>query len=201
MRIFCLGDSLTEGDYGVFGKSGIANVKTENYPNFLKKLTNCEVFNFGKCGLNATQYLSFVNEGGIDQTNPDIIIIMLGSNGGMSVEPESQGYFDYIEIINYCKKEFQKAKIVLCTPPHSTENDYYSNCGYMDRIISAQKAVRQIADSLKLPVIDVFNYKEFCEENVPKYQSADGLHFNELGYKTLAEFIFSNIKAFFPKKF
>ncbi len=34
MRICCLGDSLTEGDYGVFGKRGIANVHAENYPFF-----------------------------------------------------------------------------------------------------------------------------------------------------------------------
>ena len=27
--ICCLGDSLTEGDYGIFGKSGIANVQPE----------------------------------------------------------------------------------------------------------------------------------------------------------------------------
>ena len=35
--ICCLGDSLTEGDYGIFGKSGIANVKTDNYPCFWRK--------------------------------------------------------------------------------------------------------------------------------------------------------------------
>ena len=48
--ICCLGDSLTEGDYGIFGKSGIANVQPENYPYFLSKITGWEVRNFGKCG-------------------------------------------------------------------------------------------------------------------------------------------------------
>ena len=201
MKVFCLGDSLTEGDYGVFGKSGIANVKSENYSYFLQKLSGCEVFNFGKCGFNATSYLNFINNGGINETDPDIIVIMLGTNGGMAVEPKSQGYFDYIEIINYCKNEFPKADIVLCTPPHATENDYYSNCGYMSNIISAEKAVRQIAEDLKLPLIDVFGFEEFCEENTSKYQSADGLHFNEAGYKTLAEFIFQNLKTLFPERF
>ena len=201
MKVFCLGDSLTEGDYGVFGKSGIANVKSENYPYFLQKLSGCEVFNFGKCGFNATSYLNFINNGGINETDPDIIVIMLGTNGGMSVEPESQGYFDYIEIIGYCKKEFPKSDIVLCTPPHATENSYYSNCGYMPNIISADKSVRKVAKEQKLPLIDVFGFGEFCEENVPKYQSADGLHFNELGYKTLAEFIFQNLKTLFPERF
>ena len=49
MKICCLGDSLTEGDYGVKGKSGIANVKKENYPYFLAQSTGWEVKNFGFC--------------------------------------------------------------------------------------------------------------------------------------------------------
>ena len=71
----------------------------------------------------------------------------------------------------------------------------------MSNIISAEKAVRQIAEDLKLPLIDVFGFEEFCEENTSKYQSADGLHFNEAGYKTLAEFIFQNLKTIFPERF
>ena len=39
MKIACIGDSLTEGDYGVSGKVGIANVHKENYPSFLAKMT------------------------------------------------------------------------------------------------------------------------------------------------------------------
>lgn len=46
--ICCIGDSLTEGDYGISGCTGIPNVKTENYPYFLEKEVNCTVINYGR---------------------------------------------------------------------------------------------------------------------------------------------------------
>ena len=30
--ICCIGDSLTEGDYGMYGVTGVANVHEKNYP-------------------------------------------------------------------------------------------------------------------------------------------------------------------------
>lgn len=38
MKIVCLGDSLTEGDYGT-DTAGIGDVRAENYPYFLAKIT------------------------------------------------------------------------------------------------------------------------------------------------------------------
>ena len=48
--IICIGDSLTEGDYGIKGKSGIVNVQPKGYPYFLEKMLDCEARNYGKCG-------------------------------------------------------------------------------------------------------------------------------------------------------
>lgn len=66
MVISCIGDSLTEGDYGVFGKRGIANVHKENYPYFLALLTGAEVHNFGKCGFTSTDYRKYYEKGNVD---------------------------------------------------------------------------------------------------------------------------------------
>ncbi len=201
-RIFCLGDSLTEGDYGIPGKRGIANVHSENYPHFLSKLTGAEVFNFGKCGYNATSFLNFINEGGIDKSGADLIILMLGSNGGMDIDAKTPGCDDYEAIIETVQAREPWAKIVLCTPPKATENPDYSNCGYMPgNIIPAQKAVRAIAEKRKLPLIDLFNSESFCEATVAKYQSNDGLHFNREGYIRLAEIICENLKELCPDIF
>ena len=41
--VCCLGDSLAEGEYGISGKSGIANVQPEGYPYFLEKITGFSV--------------------------------------------------------------------------------------------------------------------------------------------------------------
>ena len=194
MIISCIGDSLTEGDYGVFGKSGIANVHSENYPFFLSKLTGAEVRNFGKCGYTSTSMLKYYNDGNVDVKDSDIILIMLGTNGGLDPENQVQGNRDYLEIINKCKNDAPSAKIVLCTPPHVTENPQMSNCGYIQRVNNAVRWTRNTAEKLGLSLVDTANCKELCAENEMKYQPNDGLHFSKEGYEVLAKYIFEKLK-------
>ncbi len=166
-----------------------------------EKISGHDVYNFGKCGFNSTTYLDFVNLGGVSEKGADIIIIMLGTNGGIDISEQNKGYKDYLSILNHFEKTEPQDKIVLCTPPHATENPEYSNCGYMGQIKDASVAVKQIAREKALPLIDVFGYAEICEENVPKYQANDGLHFVEEGYKLLAEFIYGELKKLFSDIF
>ena len=194
MIISCIGDSLTEGDYGVYGKRGIANVHSENYPFFLSKLSGAEVRNFGKCGYTSTSILKYYNDGNIDVKGSDIILIMLGTNGGLDPDKDVQGNSDYLEIINKCKTDAPNAKIVLCTPPHATENSSMSNCGYAQRVNNAVAWTRKTAQKLGLYLVDVADCKEFCAENESKYQPNDGLHFSKKGYEVLAKYIFDALK-------
>ncbi len=194
MIISCIGDSLTEGDYGVYGKSGIANVHSENYPFFLSKLSGAEVRNFGKCGYTSTSILKYYNDGNIDVKGSDIILIMLGTNGGLDPDKDVQGNAEYLEIINKCKTDAPDAKIVLCTPPHATENPSMSNCGYAQRVNNAVAWTRKTAQKLGLYLVDVADCKEFCAENESKYQPNDGLHFSKEGYEVLAKYIFDALK-------
>ena len=194
MRICCIGDSLTEGDYGVFGKRGIANVHNENYPYFLEKSLGCEVLNYGKCGYTSTSYLKHYMDGKADVFGADIILIMLGSNGGLDPEKEIQGNDDYKKLISLLKADAPQAKIVLITPPHVTENPEFSNCGYIDRVLNARAYVKILAEKYNLPLIDLGSFDEFNKETEEIYQSNDGLHFNEKGYKVMADFIEKELK-------
>lgn len=191
MKIVCLGDSLTEGDYGVLGKSGIANVQTENYPYFLAKSTGAEVVNYGKCGFTSTSYLEFYKSGAVDVTGADIIIIMLGTNGGQKpdLDCDVPGNADYKEIVELCKKDAPNAKIVLCTPPHATENPEMSNCGYAGQVKEAVEFVRMFADKYGYDMIDVANCPDFTSESEQVMQPNDGLHFGKDGYQALAAYI------------
>lgn len=197
MKIVCIGDSLTQGDYGVFGKSGIANVQEKNYPYFLQKLTSAEVKNYGKCGLNSTSYLDYYKNNDVDVKGADYIIIMLGSNGGLDPENYTQANEDYNEIVTLCKEAEPKAQIVLCTPPHATINPQMSNCGYRKNVESAVGFVRKYAEKNNLPVIELANCKDFTDETENIMQPNDGLHFSEIGYKTMAEFIYKSLKELF----
>ena len=201
MVICCLGDSLTEGDYGIFGKTGMGNVQEKNYPYFLAKSTGATVKNYGKCGYRTIHYLDYYNEGNIDVTDADIIVLMIGTNGGHSKEGNSDNDKAYITLVEKLRAAAPKAKLAVCTPPHVTENEFYSNCGYAGQVADAVYAVREAAKKLSLPLIDVAAFPVFCAESEELFQSNDGLHFNELGYRVLAAFIEANLKKLFPNIF
>ena len=187
--ICCLGDSLTEGDYGIFGKSGIANVKPENYPLFLQNITGKKVKNYGKCGYNATSYLQFYLDGNVDLSDAETVIIMLGTNGGLDPALETQGNRDFRELLRLCRQDAPRAKIYLCTPPHVTEDPAYSNCGYAPQVEKAVAFVRDLAEETGTALIETALCPEFTADNEAVMQPNDGLHFGRTGYETLAKFI------------
>ena len=194
--ICCIGDSLTEGDYGILGKSGIANVKEKNYPYFLSKLVEHRVLNYGRSGYRSINILPLVEDGTFDVSCAKIIIIMLGTNGGQTPNGDSENDLAYKQIVNICQKNSDGAKIFLCTPPHVTTDPSKSNCGYYPNVKNAYDFVLGYAKECGLEVIDLFNDSHFRDDNENIMQPNDGLHFSEIGYKTLAEIIYVHIKKY-----
>ena len=191
--ICCLGDSLTEGDYGIFGMSGTANIQPESYPYFLEKITGCEVQNFGKSGYTATSYLAHYKAGNVDLSGADKVIIMLGTNGGLDPVHEVQGNADFRELVALCRRDAPEATIYLCTPPHVTVNPLWSNCGYRPQVEKAVAFVRGLAEELDLPVIETALCPDFTDENEGIMQPNDGLHFGRVGYEVLAKFVANSL--------
>ena len=194
--ICCIGDSLTEGDYGVFGMAGIANVKEKNYPYFLKEFTGCEVKNFGYCGYQSINILDLFKSGNIDVFGSDIIIIMLGTNGGQTPEGNSENDKAYYEILRLCKEQSPNAKIFICTPPHVTTDPKKSGYGCFDKVINANQFVKKTAKEKNLSLIDVFGDNRITSESENVMQPNDGVHFSEVGYYTLATIIYEIIKDY-----
>ncbi len=197
MTIVCLGDSLTEGDYGVPGKRGIANVQKENYPYFLGKYLQAEVRNFGKCGYRSSRYLQYYREGNVDLSHADVIVIMLGTNGGQSKTEETPDNLGYRSLIKACQADAPKAAIVLCTPPHTTSDPAYSNFGYAEQVAEAARFVRKVAKEMDIPWIDVAKCPYFTAETEHIMQPNDGLHFGKEGYQMLAKYIGDGLKTMF----
>ena len=192
--IICIGDSLTEGDYGIKGKSGIVNVQPKGYPYFLEKMLDCEARNYGKCGFGPVSYLKFYKEGTVNMCGADAVVVMIGTNGNLDLDLECQGNKDYHELITLLKKDAPHAKLIICTPPHVTTNPEYSNCGYEERV---DKAVRFIRDYVKREehiLLDLAASDAFRADNEHIMQPNDGLHFGEVGYETLAGIIAQELK-------
>lgn len=194
MVIACIGDSLTEGDYGIFGKTGIANVHEEGYPYFLERLMNCEVRNFGKCGYRSSGMLRYYDEGHVDVKGADIVLIMLGTNGGQSGEGDSEENRAYAELVQRVCADAPEAKIYLLTPPWATDDPYWSNCGYLPQVLEAQAFVRRFASEEGLPLIDIAKDPRLQKGFENWFQNNDGLHCTELGYQKIAERVWLNIR-------
>lgn len=194
MKIVCLGDSLTEGDHGIFGKRGIANVRPENYPYFLSRILNAETVNYGKCGYRSSGFLKFYKDGNVDLSGADAVIIMLGTNGGHSASEDTEENESYRELVELCKRDAPNATVVLCTPPHVTEDPKYSNCGYAAQVAEAVGFVRAFAAEKGMALIDLASCPLFTAETESVMQPNDGLHFGKEGYKTLAGVIAEELK-------
>lgn len=194
MRIYCLGDSLTEGDYGVYGKRGIANVQPKNYPNFLAELCGASVVNCGKCGYRTTDYIKYYESGNVQPQDADIIIIMLGTNGGLDPEQETPENLAYKQLLDRCRQDAPKACIYLCTLPHASEDP---NKPHFEKAPAVKKGVafvKLLAKEYNLDVIELALCPEFTAENEHIMQPNDGLHYGETGYQVMAKFIFDAIK-------
>lgn len=193
--IACIGDSLTEGDYG--GQPGVANVHKENYPLFLAEYLNCTTHNFGKCGYTAETMLAYCKAGSVKLDGADLIVIMLGTNAGL---PEKQ-QTAYRELLTWVQTTAPGVPVVLCVPPYATTTEGKVNYGYAPNVESAAAVVPALAAEFGLPVIDVYAESGFGPVNEDVNQPGDGLHFRTLGYARLAVFIGDKLRGMYPDMF
>lgn len=188
-KALCIGDSLTEGDYGS-NPQGTANVKSENYPYFLSKITGWQTVNKGFCGINTTNFwLNKVKN--IDFTGIDIIFILLGTNGGLTdtlssdvVGSDYNNYANthtgsYCKIIEYIKEQKPTAQICLINIPQV-------GIVSKEQLVTTNKVITQIANKYTLPLVDIYNCSKMNFDNGTIYRPIDDLHFGKLGYLTLA---------------
>ena len=187
MKIICMGDSLTKGDYGIPGKSGIANVQPESYPYFLAKHTGWTVVNAGHCGYRATNYRNYLQSGAVSVQDADAIVILLGTNGGNDPDRDTPDNDAYRDILRWCHAHAPAATVFLGTPPHATRNPAMSNCGYADQAEAGARFVRRVAQETGDVLIDLAKCPTFCAENEAVMQPNDGLHFSAVGYELLAQ--------------
>ena len=201
-RIICIGDSLTEGDYGS-EPEGTANVKPQSYPYFLQKYlgTNTNVINAGKCGFTAVVYWERTLKT-LDVENADVIVIMLGTNGEMtdSIEADTRSsnyetYADteagrYCSIIEYLMEKNSKTTICICTCPYVDDMRRPRNA---KNVAMANQVIPKIAARYHLPLFDVNGEMGVNDFNTKIMQPIDGLHGGILFYNRLANYIGSKI--------
>lgn len=192
-EIVCIGDSLTEGDYGT-ATAGVSSIHYENYPYYLEGLLRCRVVNQGQCGLDAGQYLNFFDTEGIDVSGADIVLVMLGTNRGLTLlGPENKDA--YQTLIRRLKEQMKSGStLLLVTPPHATEDPSKVNDGYAPAVENARTEVLALAAANGLPVIDAYAESPIQAAREDVYQPVDGLHMGREGYEAFAGYIAQKIQ-------
>lgn len=194
-KLVCIGDSLTEGDYGEI--RGVGCVQPENYPFFLSRMLGCETVNYGKCGYTTAQILAMYERGEIDLTGADGVILTLGTNAGLTLDGDAL-LTAYRKLIGYCVEQCGKEKVILCTPPHATELPGKLNSGYFAGARNAAELVPGLAEEFGTGLIDLYHAPELGEAHEEEMQPNDGLHFAAYGYRTLASVLAREIPKILP---
>lgn len=201
IKACCVGDSLTQGvDVG-------SHIIAESYPYFMGRYLNCDIVNYGKMGETSKSWWNKFSEILLFDSSMDVVLIMFGTNGGLTtntlstdVEPfdDWHNYAD-TPVGDYCKliesimeQTENKTQIVLMTPPYSSYTPQQTQI-----VINTEPVVRSIAKRYNLPVIDVLNECGMGKFNAAIFRPHDGCHFNAKGYHKLGTFIGSRLKSMF----
>ena len=192
-EIVCLGDSLTEGDYGLTDPK-VSSIHYENYPYYLEQLLHCRVVNQGQCGLDARQYLDFFDTERIDVSGADIVLVMLGTNRGLTLlGPENKDA--YQALIRRLKEQMKSGStLLLVTPPHATEDPEKVRCGYAPAVENARTEVLALAAVNGLAVIDAYAESPIQAAREDVYQPVDGLHMGREGYEAFAGYMAEKVQ-------
>lgn len=196
-NILCIGDSLTVG-YDGSGDTPLV----KNYPHFLRKLTDAETTNKAHGGWTAKQIWDGEISTATDLATYDCAIIFLGTNGGLTDTVSTECFADYTQnadtntgcygkIIGKIKATAPNCKI-FCV---AGVNDY------VRRATTMNPAVRALAEFYSVGLIDVENCimsdsGSWSSTERYLYRPIDGIHYNALGYMTLANMFYDAMSTF-----
>ena len=196
-NVLCIGDSLTVG-YDGSGDTPL----TKNYPHFIEKLMVAETGMKAHGGWSAKEVWDDDISTAIDLDSYDCAIIFLGTNGGLTNTVDTDCKQDYTQntdnntgcygkIIGKIKADAPNCRI-FCV---AGVNDY------IRRATTMNPAVRALASFYNVGLIDIENC--IMSDNGASgsmerylYRPVDGIHYNALGYMTMANLFYDSMREF-----
>ena len=187
IRIACVGDSITYG-------STVTNWPKNNYPVLLDGLLGAgyTVHNYGISGgcLLDTSDKPYHSTGVYSESlafDPDIVIIMIGTNDAKSNNWTNREDFknqliafvnDYAEI---------SSEIYLCTPCKAYSDAFNIQDDHIEEIV---QVIHEVATEKGILLIDV----RILSENNPGWLGKDGIHPNNDGAAAIAQAVYEAIQ-------
>ena len=173
IRVACVGDSITQ---------------ITNYTSDLQTMlgTNFSVGNFGVSGSTVTlssfkPYMQQPQFQNAQQFNPNIVIMMLGTNDAHYDTEKLEGNFqtDYNQLINSFQNLTSSPQIFVVDPPPVFNNTLGIDPGFFANTIIPE--IQNIASNQNLPQINVYN--SFGDN---ANLTVDGIHPNSDGANLIA---------------
>lgn len=184
IRLACIGDSITFG-------YGIQNRETNSYPAQLGEMLGArwDVRNFGVSGATLLKKgdRPYWKQSAFKKAlefNPDVVVIMLGTNDTKPTNWKYKDGFvgDYIDLIEQFQALSAGPKIWICYPVPA----YSERWGISEKVITEEvmPLIDEIADKTGVPIIDLHSALSDKAEMFP-----DEIHPDAEGAKLMAEAI------------
>ncbi len=210
IKIAAVGDSIT---YGVGSTDG------QSYPNQLLALLNADgikydINNQGMPGIRIVhssgitddtvmtgEYRALTGYYNSINYNPDIVMIMLGTNdahrnenfldtnGDLTANRYKQYKAVYTDLIQSFMSLECSPQVVLVTIPQ----DSGKGAGWTKKAIALRSLYQEIADEYDLPLFDMF---KFTDENLESSDYRDALHPVNSGYTKMSNFFFDKLNEY-----
>lgn len=187
-RIACVGDNIT------YGRS-VLGCFFRAYPNVLQKLRgeSCQVGNFGVPGatLQTTGEKPYTNTKAFAESiafDPDIVLIMLGSNDAKEKSWRSEEHFakQYVEFMERYSTLERAPRIIICVPPYVTKprNFLFSFTNKVDpdKMLQVVRSIKEVVVEQDAYAID-FNG---ITKGSKQFFSLDGLNVTGNGANIIA---------------
>ncbi len=195
-RIACVGDSLTYG-------SGVLKTREINsYPSKLQQKlgTTYYVMNYGLRNATASAdgdlpYLSSDEYAQSLESNPDVVILMLGTNDSKIDNWNADSYREGLtEIVNsYLELESDPTVYIMRSPYcYSIDGGEIAEYTIQPAVVENEigTIIKTVADESGVNYIDLYTPTDGQDELYTK----DGIHFNKNGYELIASIIHDAIK-------
>lgn len=194
-KIACIGDSLTQGH----------SWSSEAYPVYLQDdfISGITIGNYGQNGANITgyggmgtayQYTKLGKYTNSKNFQPDVAIIMLGTNDATEWENASKTYESLYRSLISDYLSLNAQVVIVTSPPTIMPNGFnIPNEVIRDSINPIQ---RRVAKELNLPIVDAReefeNYKDGVRELI---RTGDNVHLSVKGAQLMAELVSNKIKT------
>jgi len=189
--LYFLGDSITR-------RWGTSDEQYKHfYENWKQNFFGWNAANFGWGGDTTQNVLWRLENGELDNVNPKVIVLMIGTNniGNISPTANPDPRIDDVAkgikaILDLCRQKAPKAKIILTSI--FPRND---NMEVMSTISAINKKISKFADGKRIKFVDVS--KKTADKNGKLFDGitvSDKLHLDVKGYQVWADAIKPHLK-------